>query len=654
MSVAVVIAGACAAAPALAFDFDFFGLFGTKNPAPAANRETLPYTVSIEGAGGADLESDLRSALESTSTLYRLRDDPPPDGESLIRRIQQDVPRLTDVVWGSGYYDGLVTVATPEGRIDASTPVSAGLVRWAESYRGRAQIPLRIVVDPGPLFRLRTIAVNEAQTGRPFSETELPPRVTRHDPDEGASAANAVAIEARIVDNFRAQGHPFVKVVSRNPVVDHRSNTLDIAYSVDPGPVATIGPITVSGAEGVDPAVIRSFIYTEPGDPYSPKALTDLRKSVSRIEALGSVRIREGDRLDANGGLPVMVDVTERPPRLVGFSARYSTVDGPGVKAYWAHRNLFGGAERLRFDAELFYTERNGSPLDEILGIKQDEFDWSNLGGRFTASFLKPALSGSRFDFLLDARIERDTTDSYTSRSAGSTAALRYRFSDTTSVRGGIEVERGQTSDPLGQIDYTLVGIPLSVTYDSTNNLLDPTEGIRLNASVAPYPTFLGSDPGITIARADASAYFAFDEEARTVLAGRVGFGSITGAPLDEIPANRRFYAGGGGSVRGYKYRSLSPLDAFGQPIGGRSLLEGSLEARIKVTETIGIVPFVDAGMAFESSLPDFDENIQVAAGLGLRYYTSIGPIRVDVATPINPRRGDANFALYIGLGQAF
>jgi translocation and assembly module TamA len=648
------MAGACAAAPAVAFDFDFFGMFGTKNPAPAANRETLPYTVTVEGTGGEDLTSDLRSAIESTSTLYRLRDDPPPDGESLIRRIQQDVPRMTDVVWGSGYYDGLVSVATPEGSIDASTPVSAGLVRWAESYRGRAQIPLRIVVATGPLFHLRTVAVSEAGTGRAFSQAELPPRVTSHEPDESASAANAVAIEARIVDSFRAQGHPFVKVVHRNPVVDHRSDTLDIAYSVDPGPAATIGPITVSGAEGVDPAVIRSFIYTQPGDPYSPKALTDLRKSVSQVEALGSVRIREGDRLDPRGGLPIMVDVTERPPRLLGFSARYSTVDGPGVKAYWAHRNLFGGAERLRLDADLFYTQRYRSPLDEILGIKRDAFDWSDLGGRFTASFLKPALGGSRLDFLLDAKIERDRTDSYTSRSAGGIAALRYRFSDKTSVRGGIEVERGQTSDPLGQIDYTLIGIPLSVTYDSTNSLLDPTEGIRLNASLAPYPSFLGSDPGITIARADASAYFAFDEEARTVIAGRVGLGSITGAPLAGIPANRRFYAGGGGSVRGYKYRSLSPLDAFGEPIGGRSLLEGSLEARIKVTDTIGIVPFVDAGMAFESSLPDFDENIQVAAGLGLRYYTSIGPIRVDVAMPVNPRRGDANLALYIGLGQAF
>ena len=147
------------------------------------------------------------------------------------------------------------------------------------------------------------------------------------------------------------------------------------------------------GTEAVDPAVVRSFIYAEPGDPYSPKALADIRRSVSRIEALGSVRVREGEALDARGNLPIAVDVTERPPRLVGFSARYSTVDGPGVRTYWAHRNLFGGAERLRLDADLFYTRpRRRRASTRCTGKEEDALDWSDLGGRFAASFLKPAL----------------------------------------------------------------------------------------------------------------------------------------------------------------------------------------------------------------------------------------------------------------------
>ena len=232
--------------------------------------------------------------------------------------------------------------------------------------------------------------------------------------------------------------------------------------------------------------------------------------------------------------------------------------------------------------------------------------------------------------------------------------AIRHRFSDTFAVQAGLEVETGQSSDALGRLDYTLVGTPVAVTYDSTDSLLDPTEGVRASASVAPYPSFFGSDPGIVITKGQASTYYALDEEARYVLAGRIGFGSIVGADLAEIPANRRFFAGGGGSVRGLEYRTLGPKSPFGDPIGGRSLLEGSVEARIKVTDTIGIVPFVDAGTAFEGSLPDFDERIRVSAGLGLRYYTGIGPIRLDVAFPVTREKGDSPAAVYISLGQAF
>ena len=201
---------------------------------------------------------------------------------------------------------------------------------------------------------------------------------------------------------------------------------------------------------------------------------------------------------------------------------------------------------------------------------------------------------------------------------------------------------------------FRSVGIPLSVKYDSTDNLLDPTRGVRVTASVSPYPTFLGSTIGVVQSKAALSAYYALDEDARYVLAGRVGLGSIAGEELSDIPATRRFYAGGGGSVRGYAYRTLSPLGPDGRITGGRSLFEGSVEARIKLTDTIGVVPFFDAGMAFESAVPNFKQRLQMAAGLGLRYYTAIGPIRLDVAAPLNPRKGDKPVAVYISIGQAF
>lgn len=639
------LSGGIAVAPAMAFDF--FGLFrGSDDAPPPPSPDTLPYALDFTVAGE---EKKLLQTLKDASTLQSLRGDPPADAISLVRRAEADLPRLIDALWGAGFYNARVTITVAGVPLSLQAARSESAVRAAAGYRSRALVPIQVAVDPGPQFALRDIAVLNARTGRPFSPDELPPRLIEIKPGDPARAADILAAEARIVDHFRSQSRPFAKVTRQNPVVVHPAQVMDVSLAVDPGPRAGIGAITIRGAENVDPAVVRSFIYTEPGDPYSPAALTSMRKSISNIEALSSVRIREAEALDEYGNLPLFVDITERPPRIIGASVQYSTTDGPAVRAYWAHRNLFGGAERLRLEGSLFYLTEDGGQLDP-----DDEFEWEDLGGRVRASFLKPALWGSRNDFLADVLVERDRTEGYTSRLANVTAGIRHRFSDTFSIQGGIEFEKGQTSDILGQIDYTLVGLPVSLTYDSTDNTLDPTRGVRLLASVTPYPDFLGSTVPMTIARGTASAYFSLDEESRYVLAGRVGLGSIVGAELEDIPANRRFFAGGGGSVRGFGYRTLSPT-FLGEPIGGRSLLEASVEARVKVTDTIGIVPFIDAGTAFESSFPDFDERIRVAAGLGLRYYTGIGPIRLDVAMPVSRERGDdRSIAVYVGIGQAF
>ncbi|RVU21959.1 autotransporter assembly complex protein TamA [Methylobacterium oryzihabitans] len=628
--------------------FDLFGLFGGEEAPPPPSPAALPYSLRFQGVE----DEDLLRPLQDASSLYRLRLDPPPDGEGLLRRAEADPARLTEVLWGYGYYGGSVGIRIEDVRLGGDAAARAA-VRAAEAARNRVLVPVRIAVEQGPLYHLRSLTVTDP-AGRPFPPDILPERLTRVGPDVPARSATVLAREAKLVDHFRAEGHPFVKVVRRDPVVDHAAQAMDVAFAIDPGPKAGIGAVTVSGAPGVDPAVIRSFIYAEPGDPYSPQALAGIRRSVSRIEALGSVRVREGTALDPDGNLPVFVEVAERARHLVGVSARYSTVDGPGVRAYWADRNLFGGGESLRIDADLYYLGLGNdfyARRRKLAGIETN-----GLGGRLAATFVKPGLFGTRNDLLVSAFVGREVQQSYLTDAAGGTIALRHRFSDTFSAQAGIEGQVGSSRDALGRVDYRLVGLPVSVAYDSTDNLLDPTEGVRLTASAVPYPAFLGSDPGIFLAKAQGSTYVAFDDEARYILAARLGFGSISGAGLAEIPASLRFFAGGGGSIRGYSYRTVGPIGPFQLPIGGRSLLEGSIEGRIKITDTIGIVPFVDAGTAFAGSLPDFDERIRFAAGLGLRYYTGIGPVRVDLAVPLNPDRAlkQPPVALYISLGQAF
>ncbi|MDB5510406.1 MAG: hypothetical protein JWL93_2875 [Hyphomicrobiales bacterium] len=650
-----VLAGGVALSASLtapAHAFDFFGLFGFSDKPPDVVPDAISYALEIETTGQDPVDkTDLKQALRDASTLYKLRQDRPLDGEALFRRAQIDLNPMLDALWALGYYDARLSVTIAGAPVETGEQGLRRASAAAEAYRNRAAVPVRIVAETGALFRLRQVDLNYPPAAAPEG---LPRRAVTLKPGDPARSADVRAQQTLIVDHFRAQSRPLAKIGELSAVVDHRIDAMDVDIPVLPGPVAGIGRVTIDGTKDVDPRVVSSYIYLQEGESYSPTKIADTRKSVARIPALGSVRIRESETLDANGNLPLFVDVTERLPRVVGFSARYSTKDGPGLRGYWEHRNLFGGAERLRLEGDLMLAPRvDGTQIKSI-----KDFKFNDLGSRIAASFEKPALGGTRNDLLIDAfgvreRVGDRRFGGYTNRAGGATLAVRHRFTDTFSIQGGVTGERSSSSDALGRVDATLIGLTAGVRYDSTDNLLDPKKGVRLTGTVTGYPTALGSTVGLIEAKAVGSAYYSLDEDSRYVLAGRLGLGTIGGADLGDIPSGHRFFAGGGGSVRGYTYRTVSPM-AFGSIVGGRSLFEASAEARIKITDTIGIVPFVDVGGAFSSSLPDFKEFVAVGAGLGLRYLTPIGPIRLDVATPVNKRSGDRPVAVYVSIGQAF
>ncbi len=629
--------------------FDFFGLWPDDKP-PAINAQSLPYQVTFTCQ---DCSGTTKQALQDASNVYKLRQEPPLDGDSLTRRATQDLPRLLDAMWGAGYYNANVHAEIANVPVSLDDKGSERAAKAAETMRNAAVVPLNFVIDPGPLFTLRDVKIYDSRTNAPVAPDLLPKRMDNLARGAPASANEIRSAQAQIVDYMRGQSHPLAKVVTVRPVVDHPADVMDIALSVDPGPHAGIGEVTVTGTQDLDPGVVKSFIYLTRGEDYSPKRLADTRKSVAQIKAVGSVKVRDGDHLDKDGNLPIFVDVTERKQHAVGASAQYSTIDGPAVATYWEHRNLFGGGEWLRFDLSGGYTT-NGFKTSNFTGKSNEKWnDPSNLTGRFAISFLKPALWGTRNDFVANLTLAKEVTDYYDARYGNVTAGIRHRFSETFWGQAAAEYEQGQSNDILGKLDYRLAGVPVSVNYDTTDNPLDPTRGVKISASTAPYLKALGSTVNLLQSKAQGSTYYAFDDEGRYVLAGRVAVGSLVGPDVADIPDNRRFFAGGAGSVRGYKYRSLSPL--FNDtPIGGRSLFESSVEARIKITDTIGIVPFFDAGGAFSSSYPDFKEPVYYAAGLGLRYYTAIGPIRLDVAAPLKKAPGSKPVAIYIGIGQSF
>jgi translocation and assembly module TamA len=632
-----------AGAPAPAYADWFFGLFGGEEQPPAPGPQILPYRVEFD-AGDSTLAEKLRDA----SDLYRLRTAAPENGDALARRVAADLPRLLDALWAEGYYNATLRAVVADQPIGLTGEGQDRAGAAADRMRGQSLVPIRIEAAPGPQFKLRAVSLIDARTRGPFSPGLLDLNDLRVHPGDPARAGIISGFGSQSVDVLRGKSYPLAKTVATEPVVRHNENIVDVAVTIDPGPKGGIGPVSIRGEETVDPAVLRSFVYLEDGESYSPQKLAALRKSLGNVEIVGSVRILEADKLDKNGNLPLDVVIGERKRHLVSLSAQYSTVDGPSGRVAWTDRNLFGGGERLRLESTVGYaTNLNGKTVSSRL-------DSNRLIGRIGGSFIKPGLWGTRNDLLIDAFAVREITDYYISNFVNVTGAIRHRFNDSFSIQGGLEYERGRSTDILGKIDYTLVGIPLSLRYDDTDNLLDPTRGYSVVASGGVYPQALGSTIDLYQSKVQVSAYHAFDNDARYVIAGRLGFGSLGGSPLTSIPDNRRFFAGGGGSVRGFAYRSLSPLGPGNVPIGGRSLVEGSLEARIKVTETIGVVPFVDAGSAFTQSYPDFNSSLRYAAGLGLRYYTGFGPIRLDVAMPLNRRKGEAAAAIYIGIGQAF
>ena len=631
--------------------FDFFGLFGSDDKPPEVSRAAIPYALTVQVAGNP---SGLKDAVRDASSLYSLRKDAPADGEALARRAQSDFAPVIDALWGAGYYNASVTIAIDGAALAIGSSDIAAFSRAAETYRNRQAPPVVIKVKPGPLFKLRTVHVVDA-LGVEFPESELPQRIVNlksGDPCVGERDPRGSDAHHRLLPQARAPpGKNPIRRASRRSRAG-RDGRDDHGR---PRPDRAVRRRDDQGAADLR-SCDRALVSLYPSGRslltgrYRRREEQHSRNSGGRRRA----HHRGGRRSILTGAYPIRSRVEDRLPYAFGASMKYSTTNGPEGQVYWEDRNLFGGAERLRLQADVFYA-----PPWYISSQSLTHFSSNDIGGRVSASFLKPALGGTTNDLLVDALAEKMSTSGagfvgYQAEDADVTASLRHRFNQNFWVQAGLEAQKGDATDALGTVNYRLVGVPVSANFDTTDSKLDPTRGIRLNASAVGFGTFVGSSLDLVQVKAGGSAYYSIDADSRYVLAGRVAAGAMGGPQLDAIPANWRFYAGGGGSVRGYAYNELGPTVFWGAVVGGRSVFDASAEVRVKVTDTIGVVPFFDIGNAFTSSFPTFNEPLFAAAGLGLRYYTSVGPIRLDVAFPFERRSGTGPVVIYVSIGQSF
>lgn len=570
----------------------------------------LDFSTRITGRRIPDY---LRDLLENARELRPdVEDGPPPPATlaQLRRRAQEDEKRLEEVLKSEAYYNGRIATSVRQaqgGAFEVVYFVSLGTRTMIERF------DISYSDYPG------------GGDGRPATGTEL-----GLVPNRAATADRVIELTQKAIATLQNSGYPEAKLDRRRVVIDISSHQGRVTLYMTAGPRFVFGETRIGNPEGrTDPAYVRELSTIREGAIYD-------RSEVDRtVEALRGTGLFSGISVTSaeteDGALPQDIALTERAPRTVRLGAKWSSSEGAGVQGSWEHRNLFGRAERL------------------TLGLSIAQIEQSAKADFRKPNFLRPDQS-----LLASAEIVHEENDAYKENRIKAGVSLERSLGRWWTGSLGTTFQITETEDINGRITYQLIGIPALLRYDNTDDVLDPREGLRATLAATPY--FGASDQSATTftkLEATGSTYFGFTDELVLALRGR--YGLIAADDTTDVPGSTRFYAGGGGSVRGYGYQKAGPLDAKGDPIGGRSVLEASLEARYRFTETIGGVAFIDGGQAFSSLEPSFSDPLLWGAGLGVRYYTPIGPVRLDVAVPLNKRRNvDDAFQIYVSLGQAF
>ncbi len=586
-----------------------------------AQAQPAPYAVNMTGVD----DDDLRNLLNATSSLVQLQGGPPPSLIGLRRRADGDRDRLDTTLHSEGYYDAHldITVAPPG---PDSNPASTAIVT--------------IAVTTGVPYHFGHTRVVGAEGAWPMPDTD----VLGLSPEGVARAPVVVVAEQRLRDALAGRGFALAKITGRRAEIDRDTKTMDVTFTVAPGPVVRLGALHVVGLEQVDEPLVRERAAWVPGELYRPELMEKTRTALNKLGVFNSIALHLADRPEADGTTTVTVTVTERKRHTVGLGVTFTNAEGLGANASWGHRNLFGGGEQLRVGAEL--NRLNIRTLNPAGLDQADE--------KLTADLRKPGFLAPDQDLTLSTAAINEHPDAYQRQALTAGFRLERRLSKTLTLGYGLSGEQSEIHDTAGFTMDTLAGTPLSLTYDTTDAVLDPTTGTRLTLETTPWLRLGDTGNSFIVNRVTQSAYHDLVGDGGLVVAGRLSLGTIVNGNTAELPADKRFYAGGGGSVRGYAYQKVGPLDAAGHPLGGQSLAEASAEMRIKLDDTLGVVPFIDGGNVYPTLLPQPGQALHFGTGLGVRYYSGIGPLRLDIGVPLQPTKTDQPVQVYLSLGQAF
>lgn len=563
------------------------------------------YVVSFQGVNDeATLE-----LLKHSSQLVLLQNSPPDTRFGLRRRADDDLEHFVDVLHSLAYYNARVEIY-----IDADATPPEVLVN----------------IQTGPKYALKEyIVVPVSDTCADLPYDEINAEMLGMSIGCPATPEAILNSEDEMLNYLAVWGYPFGKIVKREVIADQATKTISVRLEIDPGAFGYFGDTEIGGAKKTKMRFFQKRIRWHKGDRYEPCQVERTRDALEDSGIFSSVNISLGEA-DEEGLIPMEIDVVEARQRSLGFGVSYTTLLGPGVTAEWEHRNFRGMGEKLGFNVSIWERLKEASLSYAIpyYGSRRQELIW-----------------------MLDA--EEDITKGYTARSASFSGTILRRLNKFSQLSYGAQLKELRDSRSNNNRDFTLFKTPVEYRWSNADSLLDPHHGISVDLRSVPSMQIFAPMFYYQTNTAIFSAYYPWSPN--ITLAGKAVFGSIFGSPEITIPPSERFYAGTDSLLRGYQYKTVSPLDAEDDPIGGRSMMVYSFEFRQKLTENWGWVAFYDVGNVYSEILPPFDHKLLNSVGFGVRYYTPVGPLRADFAFPLNPRKNiDKAFQFYISIGQSF
>lgn len=586
----------------------------------------MALVAAASGAPAQDVQiqvtptpEGLTGVLTRASLLLSLKDEETAQAQDYVAAARADYRRLLTGLYAQGYYGGSVSILIDGREASQIAPLNAPAVVNTVTIR----------VTPGPAF-----VFGQADLGPAPATTALPDSFT-----SGAPALSGAVRDAALaaVAGWRAEGYAKAAPASQSIVARHGSAELDVSVEIAPGPKLTFGALTPTGNDAVSTARILQIAGLPEGAVFSPEDVDQATQRLRRTGAFRAVKLVEAEDISAGSTLGIEAQLVEDAPRRLGYGIAFSSVDGLGLNGYWMHRNLLGGAENFRVEGEI-----------TGLGGETGGPDY-----RISTNFRRPGSFAPDYDLLLGATAEVLDEPDYQLEQVGLEVGITRIVNPEFSWQAALGLSAAHVIDDLGDRRYALLTLPMSAELDRRDVAVDARSGYYLLADVTPFVGFGDASTGVRLF-GDGRVYRTFGEARPVTFALRGQFGSVIGPVAAAAPSDFLFHSGGGDTVRGQAYQSLGVDLGGGDSIGGLSFASLSAEARIKITDNIGLVGFADAGHVGAASLPLTDGDWHAGAGLGLRYDTGLGPIRLDLATPVTGPGAGKSVSIYVGIGQSF